>query len=200
MITPYTAESLKDLSWEEVRTLHTSLKLRATAKTRTRHDYETRILESQPQKVEVEQPIVPAKVTKCSECPFARPLDNNRYICAGVRTASSNEVVRGHWEITQDCERFLRSQSVDPIAPAETEIAPHRSTCHWKSTSPKYVGVEPLWCDRQCARSSEPRTFTMSTDKRRFFTHCTETLSLPASNTGNLMSASTKIQEPHGNR
>lgn len=52
MITPHTQESLKSLSWDEVRSLHASLGLAATATSRTRRDYESRILEAQPQKVE----------------------------------------------------------------------------------------------------------------------------------------------------
>ena len=52
MITPHTQESLKSLSWDEVRSLHTSLGLAATATSRTRRDYESRILEAQPQKAE----------------------------------------------------------------------------------------------------------------------------------------------------
>ena len=58
MITPHTQESLKSLSWDEVRSLHTSLGLAATATSRTRGHYEFRILEAQPQKVE--EPIAQA--------------------------------------------------------------------------------------------------------------------------------------------
>lgn len=57
MIAPYTQESLSALSWDEVRNIHTVLGLKATAKSRTRRDYENRILQVQPQKVE--EPITP---------------------------------------------------------------------------------------------------------------------------------------------
>ncbi|MEG5173259.1 hypothetical protein [Microcoleus sp. B3-D7] len=40
----YTAEMLKTLTWNQIQKLHTSLGLKATAKSRTRRDYEVRIL------------------------------------------------------------------------------------------------------------------------------------------------------------
>ncbi len=59
MIAVHTQETLRALSWDEVRKLHTSLGLKATADSRTRRDYENRILAVQPQKVEESAPIAP---------------------------------------------------------------------------------------------------------------------------------------------
>lgn len=109
---PHTAESLKKLTWGEILALHKGLGLKATRTTATRAHYEQRILAAQPQKA-ADAAIVPAAstaVTKCSECPFARPLDGNRYVCTGVRSASVHDVVRGHWEVTDDCLWFMESQ------------------------------------------------------------------------------------------
>jgi hypothetical protein len=60
MITVHTRETLSALSWDEIRKLHASLGLKATADSRTRRDYENRILEVQPQKVE--EPIAPQPI------------------------------------------------------------------------------------------------------------------------------------------
>jgi len=60
MITVHTKEILSALSWDEIRKLHASLGLKATADSRTRRDYENRILEVQPQKVD--EPIAPQPI------------------------------------------------------------------------------------------------------------------------------------------
>lgn len=38
----------------------------------------------------------------CAECPFASPLDGNRYRCSEIHRIGL-EVVRGHWRTTVDC-------------------------------------------------------------------------------------------------
>jgi hypothetical protein len=60
MIAPHTRESLSVLSWDEIRQLHRSLNLVAKKGFCTRRDYENRILEVQPQKVE--EPIAPQPI------------------------------------------------------------------------------------------------------------------------------------------
>lgn len=52
MIPVHTQETLNSLSWNDIRNLPASLELTATETSRTRRDYEARILEAQPQKVE----------------------------------------------------------------------------------------------------------------------------------------------------
>ena len=46
----------------------------------------------------------PASFT-CSQCPFARHIDGNRYCCQVSQTAS--DVKRGHWEATVSCFEAL---------------------------------------------------------------------------------------------
>lgn len=38
----------------------------------------------------------------CADCPFATPLDTNRYRCEEIHRIGL-EVVRGHWKTTVDC-------------------------------------------------------------------------------------------------
>lgn len=38
----------------------------------------------------------------CAECPFATPLDTNRYRCEETHRIGL-EVVRGHWKTNIDC-------------------------------------------------------------------------------------------------
>lgn len=59
MLPRQTAETLNVLTWNEIQKLHASLGLKATATTRTRADYNARILSAQPQPVAD----VPAPVT-----------------------------------------------------------------------------------------------------------------------------------------
>jgi hypothetical protein len=46
----------------------------------------------------------PASFT-CSQCPFARLIEDNRYCCQVSQTAS--DVKRGHWEATISCYEAL---------------------------------------------------------------------------------------------
>lgn len=39
---------------------------------------------------------------KCADCPFATPLDTNRYSCEETHRIGL-EVVRGHWKTNVDC-------------------------------------------------------------------------------------------------
>jgi hypothetical protein len=55
----------------------------------------------------------PATFT-CSQCPFSRHIDGNRYCCSVSQTAS--DVKRGHWEATVSCFEALAK------AEAEAEI------------------------------------------------------------------------------
>jgi hypothetical protein len=71
----------------------------------------------------------PASFT-CSQCPFARLIEYNRYCCTVSQTAS--DVKRGHWEATVSCYEALAKAEAEklateveaPIAPAPTETAP----------------------------------------------------------------------------
>ncbi|MEG4406376.1 hypothetical protein [Microcoleus sp. MON2_D5] len=71
----------------------------------------------------------PATFT-CSQCPFARQIEDNRYCCQVSQTAS--DVKRGHWEATISCYEALAAAEAEkvtaeteaPIAPAPTETAP----------------------------------------------------------------------------
>lgn len=123
----HTQKSLDRLTWNEIQKLHTSLGLKATSTTRTRRDYQRRIVEAQPQPVAADS--VPATFT-CAVCPFARHIDGDRYCCQVSQTAS--DVKRGHWEATISCFEALAAAEAEkvtaeteaPIAPADTSKAP----------------------------------------------------------------------------
>ncbi len=60
----------------------------------------------------------PAAFT-CSQCPFARHIDGNRYCCQVSQTAS--DVKRGHWEATVSCfEALAAAEAEKEAALAET--------------------------------------------------------------------------------
>lgn len=70
----------------------------------------------------------PAAFT-CSQCPFARLIEDNRYCCQVSQTAS--DVKRGHWEATVSCFEALASAKAEaekiaqaPIAQTATPAAP----------------------------------------------------------------------------
>jgi hypothetical protein len=69
----------------------------------------------------------PASFT-CSQCPFARLIEDNRYCCQVSQTAS--DVKRGHWEATVSCYEALakaeaeaEKAAVPDVAEVETPIA-----------------------------------------------------------------------------
>lgn len=61
----------------------------------------------------------PATFT-CSQCPFARLIEDNRYCCQVSQTAS--DVKRGHWEATVSCFEALAKAEAEKVA--EVEEAP----------------------------------------------------------------------------
>lgn len=115
---PHTTETLKLLTWSELRTLHSSLKLKAGGK---RADYEARILELQP--ITIADIAAPTSFT-CAQCPFARLIEDNKYCCEVSQTAS--DVRLGHWEATVSCFESLAESiaELDEVVEAETPIAP----------------------------------------------------------------------------
>ena len=123
MLPAHTQKSLDALTWNEIQKLHTSLGLKATAKTRTRRDYQNRIVATQPQPV-VESEAVATPLT-CAACPLARRLgdDDNRYCCtAGVTSTTT----RGHWEAKTDCYDAVaeaEAETTEIVAEPETPIA-----------------------------------------------------------------------------
>jgi hypothetical protein len=115
----HTAETLKTLTWNQIQKLHTSLGLKATALSRTRWDYENRIIAAQPQPVvETEQIATPLT---CATCPLARHIDGDRY-CCGLTDA----VTCGHWEAETDCYQEiadLETEMTELIASAEIPVS-----------------------------------------------------------------------------
>ena len=65
----------------------------------------------------------PASFT-CSQCPFARLIEDNRYCCQVSQTAS--DVKRGHWEATVSCFEALAKAEAEKVA--EVEEAPIAQT------------------------------------------------------------------------
>ncbi|MEG3875768.1 hypothetical protein QT972_00090 [Microcoleus sp. herbarium7] len=121
MLPLHTQKSLDVLTWNEIQKLHSSLGLKATAATRSRRDYQRRIVAAQPHPV-VEAEQVATALT-CAACPFAILLEDNRYECgAGVTSA----VTRGHWEAKSDCYDAVaqaQTEVTEPTAEVETLIA-----------------------------------------------------------------------------
>jgi hypothetical protein len=62
----------------------------------------------------------PATFT-CSQCPFARHIDGNRYCCQVSQTAS--DVKRGHWEATVSCFEALAAAEAEAEAEKEAALA-----------------------------------------------------------------------------
>ena len=120
MLPLHTQKSLDQLTWNEVQKLHSSLGLKATAETRTRRDYQRRIVANQPQPV-VELEAVATALT-CSDCPLARHIEGDRYCCP-----LTDSVVRGHWEAYSDCYNAIVAQveaeTTEIVAEVEAPIA-----------------------------------------------------------------------------
>jgi len=121
MLPLHTQKSLDALTWNEIQKLHTSLGLKATAETRTRRDYQRRIVATQPQPVA--KPEAVASPLTCAACPLARLIDDNRY-CCGL----TNNVTRGHWEANSDCydavaEAQAETETTEIVAEPEAPIA-----------------------------------------------------------------------------
>jgi hypothetical protein len=60
----------------------------------------------------------------CSQCPFARLIEDNRYCCQVSQTAS--DVKRGHWEATVSCFEALakaKAEAEKTLEPAAAETA-----------------------------------------------------------------------------
>jgi hypothetical protein len=74
----------------------------------------------------------PATFT-CSQCPFARLIEDNRYCCQVSQTAS--DVKRGHWEATVSCFEALAKAEAEKVA--EVEEAPIAQT-----VAPEAIGTD----------------------------------------------------------
>ncbi|MEG4087470.1 hypothetical protein [Microcoleus sp. POL10_C6] len=61
----------------------------------------------------------PASFT-CSQCPFARLIEDNRYCCQVSQTAS--DVKRGHWEATVSCFEALAKAEAEKAAEPAAEV------------------------------------------------------------------------------
>lgn len=62
-------------------------------------------------------------VTACSNCPFARQIEGNRYECSATHKQGL-DVVRGHWVPTQDCQDAIASRKeklVEAVAKADQQ-------------------------------------------------------------------------------
>lgn len=126
MLPLHTQKSLDQLTWNEVQKIHSSLGLKATAATRTRRDYQRRIVDAQPQPVvETEQTATPLT---CATCPLARHIDGNRY-CCGLTDA----VVRGNWEAKTDCYDAVAAQSETETTELAAEVAPQETVTKTES-------------------------------------------------------------------
>lgn len=81
----------------------------------------------------------PATFT-CSQCPFARLIDGNRYCCQVSETAS--DVTRGHWEAKASCHEAIAQAEAEkaaqtPIAQTATPATPsHTATTPTPARAP----------------------------------------------------------------
>ncbi|MEG3929466.1 hypothetical protein [Microcoleus sp. T3_D1] len=126
MLPLHTQKSLDQLTWNEIQKIHASLGLKATATTRTRRDYQRRIVDAQPQPVvEAEQT---ASALTCATCPLARLIDGNRYCCGLTDT-----VVRGNWEAKSDCYDAVASQVETGTTEPAAEVAPQETVTETES-------------------------------------------------------------------
>ncbi|MEG4010432.1 hypothetical protein QUA41_30390 [Microcoleus sp. Pol11C1] len=65
-------------------------------------------------------PTSPVALT-CAVCPFARHIEDNRYVCQVSETAA--DVVRGHWTDKVSChEAIVQAKTEKVVAPPVTEI------------------------------------------------------------------------------
>jgi hypothetical protein len=77
----------------------------------------------------------PASFT-CSQCPFARLIEDNRYCCTVSQTAS--DVKRGHWEATVSCFEALAAAEAEKVA--EVVEAPIAQTAAPAPATPAAIG------------------------------------------------------------
>ena len=89
----------------------------------------------------------PASFT-CSQCPFARLIEDNRYCCQVSQTAS--DVKRGHWEATVSCFEALAQAKAEAEKAAQAPIA--------KTDAPAPTTPKP-------ATPSTPAPATLSAEK-----------------------------------
>ena len=56
----------------------------------------------------------------CAQCPFARLIEDNRYVCQVSQTAS--DVKRGHWEATISCFEALAKAEAEKTAEPAAKV------------------------------------------------------------------------------
>lgn len=152
MITVHTQKSLDALTWNEVQKIHASLGLKATATTRTRRDYQRRIVEAMPQPIA--EPEAVATSLTCATCPLARHIDGNRY-CCGLTDA----VVRGNWEAKTDCYDAVAAQVETGTTEPAAEVAPQETATETESpiAHQKITAAQPE--QYQVTAQPAPKTF-----------------------------------------
>lgn len=160
MLPLHTQKTLDQLTWNEIQKLHSSLGLKATAETRTRRDYQRRIVESQPQPIaEPEQKVT---ALTCATCLLARYIDGDRYCCGLTET-----VTRGHWEARiDDCYDAVAAQSeaeaTEIVAQVEVLVAPQEIVATTTDDAPPNQG--------DSGRRVEAATITSSSIDNNFMT------------------------------
>jgi hypothetical protein len=82
----------------------------------------------------------PASFT-CSQCPFARLIEDNRYCCQVSQTAS--DVKRGHWEATISCYEALAAAEAEKLAAEVEAPIAQPDTTEQTSIAPKAPAAIP---------------------------------------------------------
>ncbi|MEG4408916.1 hypothetical protein [Microcoleus sp. MON2_D5] len=67
----------------------------------------------------IDRPTSPTALT-CSVCPFARLIEDHRYVCQVSETAA--DVVRGHWEARTSCYEAIEAAAEQTPEPVAVEV------------------------------------------------------------------------------
>lgn len=111
------------------------------------------------------------QIKTCSQCPFARLIEDNRYVCTNSETAS--DTVRGDWEVTRaschDAISQLKAIPVEAHSPAQelprtSKLTKHPFAYDWSVfngqhsfSSSMYGKCECYECKPPAAPSPEPQ-------------------------------------------
>ena len=86
----------------------------------------------------------------CATCPLAQHIDRDRYVCTAVHNHHSTQVVRGHWEATDDCESAIAQAEATDVETTEVE----------EPASPEYVMALEAALEKADERATQQQQFS----------------------------------------
>lgn len=100
----YTAKKLQLKTLKRLKAIASELSIYPAGDKRLKWVWIEAILLHQPQ----QQP-QPTHKPSCATCPFASHISSDRYLCTADpdKVASAGQVVRGHWEVSVDCQEAI---------------------------------------------------------------------------------------------